>query len=392
MNEKKVADTDTLALRFKQCFHRSPTLWARAPGRVNLIGEHTDYNEGYVFPIAIKHSVWVVASPRSDRLVRMFSENFKEWDDFGLDDIRPNPQHPWSNYPRGVAHFLQQSGYHLQGADLLVYGDVPLGAGLSSSAAIEVAFALAFKALNDLPIKDVPLAQLCQKAENEFVGMRCGIMDQFVAIMGQENHALFLDTRSLHYEHIPWQNPNICLAIMDTKVKRELVSSAYNQRREECEQAVRLFQTWEPQVQSLRDVSPETFHRHKEELPEPIRQRAEHVIFENQRVLQSVEALRKGDYQTFGQLMRASHASLRDLYEVSCRELDLVVQIAEETPGVLGARMTGAGFGGCAIALLPRQTVSELTQRLLFHYTRQTQRKPDIYITSPNQGGQVSYY
>jgi len=377
--------------KFKAVFGEQPHILAQAPGRVNIIGEHTDYNDGFVLPMAIEHRVNMLASPRADRTIRLFSYDFSEEVQFALDDIQYDSQHPWSNYSRGVAAIFQQAGYSLQGANLLFSGNVPIGAGLSSSAAVEVATAMALRMLNKLPIADDQIPVLCQRAENEFVQMKCGIMDQFVSTMARRGHLLFLDCRNLEYKLVPFSNSEIQIAILNTKVKRELTQSAYNERRAQCEQGVRILQQWAPHIQALRDVSWTEFQRYRSRMPEVIAKRCEHVISENQRVLEFVQILSIKDFKAhhwrkLGMLMRQSHVSLRDLYEVSCWELDVMVELAESVPGVLGARLTGAGFGGCVVALVQRQAVEALSEKIQQEYLNYTGIQPEIYISSAADG------
>ncbi|RKX99340.1 galactokinase, partial [Candidatus Poribacteria bacterium] len=314
--------------RFADAFGSKPRIISRAPGRVNLIGEHTDYNDGFVLPIAIDRSVKVAASPRDDSKVVIKSLDFDETVEFDLEAIERDEEHPWSNYPRGVAHVLIEAGHRLVGMNAVVTGDVPIGAGLSSSAAIELAFAMAFAALSSIDIPRKELALLCQKAENGFVGVSCGIMDQFISAMGRKGCAMFLDCRSLEFELVPLDLTDHVFVVCDTKVKRELSGSEYNKRRAECEKGVELLKRHLPGIKALRDVTPEDFDRYSNELPETIRKRCRHVILENERVVRAVEALKSGDLKEFGELMNESHESLRVDYEVSCEELDLMVGIA----------------------------------------------------------------
>ncbi|MFQ6059543.1 MAG: galactokinase, partial [Anaerolineae bacterium] len=337
--------------RFEALFGRPPTIVVRAPGRVNLIGEHTDYNEGFVLPVAINRSILMAAAPRHDREVRLYALNFEEGAAFSLDHIEHDEKRVWSNYQRGVAQVLQEQGLRLVGLEACIWGDIPIGSGLSSSAAVEVATAYTFQTLSGFSLDHAEMALLCQRAENEFVGVQCGIMDQFIACLGRRDHALLLDCRSLDYEHVPLPPPlappklggtgGAAIVVCDTMVRRGLVDSEYNARRRECAEGARLLG-----VKALRDVSVEAFERRQGELPEIVRRRCRHVVHENQRVLDSVEALRRGDLAEFGRLMNESHRSLQEDYEVSCRELDLMVEVARQVEGVYGSRLTGAGFGG----------------------------------------------
>ncbi len=351
-----------------------------APGRVNLIGEHTDYNDGFVLPAAIDRHIVIAARPRADRVVRLHAADMGESARFDLDDIRPDTGRRWSNYERGVAWALQGAGYTLQGMDAVVAGDVPVASGLSSSAAIEVATAFAFQTLGDLALDGVKRALLCQKAENEFVGMRCGIMDQYIISLGRRDHALLIDCRSLEYKLVPVP-AGVSLVICDTQKRRGLVDSEYNTRRNECEAGARALG-----VPALRDVSVETFEARQEELGPVTRKRCRHVVTENQRVLDAVDALGAGDLERFGALMNASHVSLRDDYEVSCAELDAMVEAAWRQPGVLGARMTGAGFGGCTVNLVRDEAAETFQHSVAREYTDATGLEPRIYVCAAEDG------
>ncbi|MEP6913300.1 MAG: galactokinase [bacterium] len=359
----------------------------RAPGRVNLIGEHTDYNDGFVMPAAIGFSTFVTVSPREGRKLSLFSENFSEQVEFDLDDPDPRPAGHWSDYPRGVAVTLERAGYRLSGASLWIRGEVPIGSGLSSSAAIEVATCYALldnSALNDDPVK---MAKLCQRAENEFVGMRCGIMDQFVSCCGQAGKALMLDCRSLDYKLLPLPQ-GTRLVICNTMVRHSLAGGEYNIRRAECEAGVRHFAQSLPNVKALRDVTEADLKRYGNDLSEVIYRRCRHVITENARVLKAAKALERGDLEVFGGLMTESHRSLRDDYEVSCKELDVMVELAQKVRGVYGARMTGGGFGGCTISLMNAENVDEFEQTVAQGYTEATGLVPGIYVCSAAEGAE----
>jgi len=367
---------------FEQRFGRAPAFLTRAPGRVNLIGEHTDYNDGFVLPMAIDREVAIVGAPRADRRVRLYALNYDQWADFELDHLQRDEAAHWGNYPRGVAWALQEAGLGLRGLDGVLGGDVPIGSGLSSSAAIEMATLMAFVACQpDLSSLDrARAAKLAQRAENAFVGVNCGIMDQFISALGQAGHALFIDCRSLDYALVPMP-AETAVVVVDTSAPRSLAASAYNERRAQCEAAARALG-----VAALRDLSPAAFAQQRAALPALVARRAEHVVHENQRVLDAVAALRTGDVAVFGRLMNESHDSLRDLYEVSSPELDAVVEIARGVAGVYGARMTGAGFGGCAIALVAQARVSELSSAIMHHYPARTGRQPSVYICMASDG------
>ena len=366
-------------------------LVVRAPGRVNLIGEHTDYNDGYVLPVAIDRRVLLAASPRPDRRVVVYALDFDQWAEFSLDDIAPDDEHPWSNYQRGVAWVLQSEGCTLPGLNMALTSDVPIGAGLSSSAAVEVAAAYAWQVLGELELDRVHLALFCQRAENEFVGMNCGIMDQFISALGQRDSALLIDCRSLDYELVPIP-AHTAIIVADTRVRRELVFSEYNARRRECEEGVRLLQRYLPGITALRDVSPTQFVDHQAHLPDGVRQRCQHVICENERVICAVAALRAGDLRTFGRLMNESHASLRNDYQVSCPELDTLVMAAWRVKGVYGSRMTGAGFGGCTVSLVDEGAVEAFRQQVTAAYQAATGTAPEIYVCRAEAGVGVVWH
>jgi galactokinase len=362
----------------------------RAPGRVNLIGEHTDYNEGFVLPAAIGFSTWVTSAPRDDRTVSVFSENFSEQMEFDLDEESPQARDHWSDYVRGVAVTLERAGHRLRGAELRIRGEVPIGSGLSSSASLEVASGFALLTISALNVDRRDLAELCQRAENEFVGIRCGIMDQFVSCHGQAGKALLLDCRSLEYKLLPLPE-QARLAICNTRVKHSLATSQYNARRVECETAVRHFAQRRSNVRALRDVTENDLKLFGAELPEVIYRRARHVITENARVLAAGTALEKGDLVAFGQLMNRSHLSLRDDYDVSCKELDLMVELGQAVPGVYGARMTGGGFGGSTVNLIAAASVDEFKQTVARGYEEGTGLTPEIFICTATEGvGEVN--
>ena len=354
---------------------------------MNLIGEHTDYNDGFVMPAALDFSTWVRLAPLEQHRLQIYSENFNEEVDVDLDDANLAARGHWSDYPIGVAVTLERAGYRLRGASLRIRGDVPIGSGLSSSAAIEVATACALAANSGLKIDSRELALLCQRAENEFVGARVGIMDQFVSLFGQAQHALLLDCRSLEFRLLPLPD-NVRLIICNTMVKHELASSAYNERRAQCEEGVRVLSEFYPNVKALRDVTIEQLEEHRSELSEVVYRRCRHVITENARVLAAGEALEQGDLNRFGKLMAESHLSLRDDYEVSSDELDLMVELAQPIEGVYGARMTGGGFGGCTVNLVRAENVEEFRARVAEGYEQVTKIKPEIYITTAADGAE----
>ena len=369
---------EKLESEFAQKYGARPRIF-RAPGRVNLIGEHTDYNDGFVMPCAIDFATYAAASERSDRKIRVASVNFSGEYEFDLDT--PNAEIPesWARYVQGVALLLEKSGHRLQGANLLIDSDVPVGAGLSSSAALEVSIGFALASISGLQIEKWKLAKIGQAAEHEYAGVRSGIMDQFASAFGIENHALFLDCRSLNWSPIPLSTAKF--VICNTKTKHELADGEYNKRRADCEEAAQLLGH-----ESLRDVSLAEFNVKSKDLPERLKKRARHVVMENRRVLEAVDCLQKNNLERFGQLMNASHESLRADYEVSSRELDLMVEIVRSQPGVLGARMTGGGFGGCTINLLETDVSAEFIEKVSTGYKKNTGISPEIYVCQVVQG------
>jgi len=361
-----------------------------APGRVNLIGEHTDYNDGFVLPMAIEKEIVMVGQLRNDRRVRVFDFGYNTKIDFSLDKLIPLRKNTWANYLMGVVDEIQKAEYILQGANLIFKSNIPRKAGLSSSAALEVVTALAIAELNSLKIEPVKMARLCQQAENNFVGVACGIMDQYVSCLGQKNYVLFIDCRSNNYEPVPFKDHNYQIVICNSKIQRSLVNSEYNKRREECKIATKFFKhKLNLEIRALRDITIDEYKKYQGQLPEVIARRAKHVISENYRVQTGVEALREGNFLAFGQLMIESHQSLKDDYEVSCAELDLLVDLALKQEGVLGARMTGAGFGGCTVNLLERDYVDTFKKSIKNEYKEITGINPDIYVTRPTEGAKV---
>jgi galactokinase len=359
----------------------------RAPGRVNLIGEHTDYNQGFVMPAAINFSCWVGASPRADGRLIVRSENFHEDVKVAIGNLPEWPRTGWASYPLGVAWALEQAGYPLAGCNLYIAGDVPLGSGLSSSAAIEVATALAILENSGASMAKTDLARLCQRAENDYVGAMCGIMDQFIACHGRANHAVLLDCRSLEGRAIPVPG-DVALVVCNSMVKHDLAASEYNKRRAECEQGVKLLKQVLPSIEALRDVSTAQLESHRRLLPDLIYKRCRHVVTEDERALKVASALESGELGRLGMWMAESHESLRDDYQVSCQELDLLVEIAGSQSGVLGTRMTGGGFGGCTINLVVQGAVDSFREAMTMEYQDQTGLKPEIYSLKAADGAE----
>ncbi len=377
-----------IACRLRESFCRrfgEPALVCRAPGRVNLVGEHTDYNDGLVMPAAIGFYTWVAASPRSDGRLLLRSENYSDEIEFDLRDPAPRPRRHWSDYVRGVAVMLARAGKRISGANLLIHGEVPIGAGLSSSAALEVATGFTLLKLAEEAIDRIELARVCQRAENDFVGMRCGIMDQFISCMACARHALLLDCRSLECQLAPLPT-SARLVICNTMVRHELADSEYNRRHAECEQAADWLRRRMPHVRSLRDVTLTELEQNSGGMTRVAYYRARHVITENARVAAAAAALERGDLNAVGRLMAESHASLRSDYEVSCPELDLMVELAAGQQGVYGARMTGGGFGGCTVNLVEHDCAAAFRQKIAQEYARRMGRQPEVYICSAAAG------
>ncbi|HZH91957.1 MAG TPA: galactokinase [Pyrinomonadaceae bacterium] len=366
---------------------KAPRLF-RAPGRVNLIGEHTDYNDGFVLPMAIDRETCVAAAPRPDRRVRVFSMNLDEHAEFDLDQPGERERGIWLDYIEGVARALERRGVRLSGADLVINSDVPVGAGLSSSAALEVSAGLALASIAGVEVDRVELALAGQEAEHTYVGAKVGIMDQFIAALGRAGHALLIDCRTLETEAIPVDTTETLVVICDTRVKHELSASEYNTRRAECEQGVELLgRAGLEGIRALRDVSEADFERYGHALPDVVGRRCRHVVTENARTLAAADALKGGRLEEMGRLMIASHESLSRDYEVSCRELDALVRIALSlAPATLGARMTGGGFGGCTVNLVRRDALESFSRTVEREYTAATGLTPGIYVSEAGEG------
>ncbi len=372
---------ETVREKFLSHFGSEPDIIVRAPGRVNLIGEHTDYNGGFVMPMAINRAMFMAIRYRRDDEVHLLSCDFDHSARFKLSTLEYNHPH-WSEYIKGVANALIQRGYSLRGWDGAMLGNVPRGSGLSSSAALELAAAKAFSEVSNFPWDPVEMAVVGQEAENKWVGVNCGIMDQMISACGKAGHAYLLDCRSLTGEHVPLPG-GVKVVILDTATRRGLVDSAYNERRSQCEEASRFFG-----VELLRDVSPETFFARADELPELTRRRARHVITEDVRTLAAAAAMKSGDSEALGRLMYESHVSLRDDFEVSNNALNSMVEIARAHEGCLGARMTGAGFGGCAVALVREEAANAFETEVAAAYQKATELEPAVYVSDATQGSE----
>ncbi len=381
---------------FKRQFGKEPEYIVRAPGRVNLIGEHTDYNDGFVFPAAIDREMLIAATPKADRKdlnVHVYSLDNNASDIFSLTKIEKSKAEPWSDYMRGMLSIWQACAFKVRAFEAVISGDVPQGAGLSSSAAYEVAVGTLVNEMMATGISPKQLATLAQKAENRFIGVQCGIMDQFISAMGREDAALLIDCRTLASRAVPLRLKERGLAIVITHsgVQRGLVDSAYNDRRRECEEAVGILakKLKRPEMKALRDVTLAELKKNEKALSEVVFKRARHVVSENERVLEAVEALGRDDVAAFGKLMYASHDSLRDDFEVSCPELDAFVRLARGFKATIGARMTGAGFGGCAVALMPEAAVAEFKKQVLPAYEKETGKTPTTWVCKAAGGASV---
>lgn len=361
-----------------------------APGRVNLIGEHTDYNGGHVFPCALTLGTYAVARKRDDRVLRFYSENFASLGviETSLDDLVPDEKADWTNYPKGVMWTFEKRGYKLpQGMDIAIYGDIPNGSGLSSSASLEVLTGIVLKDMFGFDEITMPeIAQIGQYSENNFNGCNCGIMDQFASAMGKKDNAIFLDTNTLEYEYAPVVLPDAKIVITNSKVKHSLVDSAYNDRRSECETALEELKSEMPIV-TLGDLTEAEFEAHKDTIKDPVRQlRAKHAVYENQRTIRAVAALKANNIEEFGKLMNESHISLKNDYEVSCEEIDILVDLAWEIPGVIGSRITGGGFGGCTVSIAKNDAVDTFIEKVGNGYKEQTGNTAEFYVVEVGDG------
>jgi galactokinase len=380
-----MVNLNRLAADFTQRYGSTPRLFS-APGRVNLIGEHTDYNDGFVLPMAIDRRTYVAIAAREDRRVRVSSIALNDATEFDLDQAGDLHSHKWARYVAGIAWMLQTGGFRLSGADLIIDSEVPIGAGLSSSAALAVSAGTALITISGASIDNKELSLAAQQGEHKFTGANVGIMDHLAATSGRKRHAMLIDCRSLEVKQISLANLNAAIVVCNTNVKHQLAASAYNQRRAECEQGVELLKKFLPGIRALRDVSVGDFNNYERKLPEPVRRRCRHVITENERTLNAAEALARGDRETLGQLMYQSHESLKSDYEVSCRELDTMVEIARSAAGTFGARMTGGGFGGCTVNIVGADAVESFTRTVAEHYRAATKIDPETYVVSADDG------
>ncbi len=360
-----------------------------APGRVNLIGEHTDYNGGHVFPCALTIGTYAVVRKRQDDKLRFYSVNFEKLGivESQLNDLNPSKEAGWTNYPKGVMWAFEERGFKLSsGLDIMIYGNIPNGSGLSSSASLEVLTGVVLKDMFDFDVSMVDIALIGQYSENNFNGMNCGIMDQFASAMGKKDNAIFLDTSTLQYEYAPVVLKDAKIVITNSKVKHSLVDSAYNDRRNESEAALKELQEV-IDIHTLGDLTEEQFEIHKNAIKDPVRlKRAKHAVYENQRTIKAVEALKADDIETFGKLMNDSHISLRDDYEVSCEEIDILVNLAWKTEGVIGSRITGGGFGGCTVSIVKNDAVDNFINVIGNAYEEKVGHKAEFYVVDIGDG------
>lgn len=375
-----------LQQEFKARYNKEATIIG-APGRVNLIGEHTDYNYGFVLPGAVDKKIYVAIAPNGTNTVNVFANQFNESYSFSIDVSEPH--NGWMNYLLGVTYHIQQKGKKIDGVDLIIDGDIPVGAGMSSSAALCSAYGFALNELFQLGLNRMELAFIGQKTEHTFVGLQCGIMDQFASLHGKQGNVMLLDCRSLEYEYIPFDFPAYKIVLVNSMVSHSLASSEYNVRRKQCEEGIAILKKHYPEITSLRDIEPVQLLQHKDELPPIVFDRCSYIVYEKERVLASCEALKKNDLAAFGKLMFATHHGLSKLYSVSCTELDFLVECAQHITGVVGARMMGGGFGGCTINIVQADAVENFTQKIQVAFTNLFKKTPEVYVTQIEDGAKI---
>jgi len=378
-------NTSSIRQKHKELFGIKEPLLVRSPGRINLIGEHTDYNDGFVFPAAIDKAIWFTASRNDKKLFRFFSFDFDEYFELPVDELSISKV-SWANYLLGVADQYKKRGHSLSGVDVVFGGDIPVGAGLSSSAAVENGFALVLNKLFDFQESKIEMVKMAQKAEHEYAGVMCGIMDQFAIMFGKKQQAIRLDCRTLDYEYANINLTGYQIVLCDTKVKHSLVSSAYNQRRKECESGVNLLKQYKPEITALRDADPDLLNKHKAEMDEVVYRRCKYVVEENLRVMEAFKALTQGNIAKLGALMTETHKGLRDDFEVSCKELDILFDFAQSFDGVIGSRMMGGGFGGCTINIVENDKAEAFKNGATKHYKQTTGNTPSIYDVKIMEG------
>ncbi len=371
-------DTTALQKKHNELFGNSNPLLVRSPGRINLIGEHTDYNDGFVFPAAIDKAIWFAASKNDKALFRFYSMDYSQSFEMKADDLSKSNV-AWANYLLGVADQFKKRGYQPGGVDVVFGGDIPIGAGLSSSAAVETGFAMILNKLFGYGESNMEMVKMAQKAEHEYAGVMCGIMDQFAIVFGKKQQAIKLDCRTLDFEYANLNLTGYQIVLVDTKVKHSLASSAYNQRRQECETGVKMLKKYNPDIVALRDVPLDLLLEHKNEMEDLVYRRCKYVIEENNRVAESFEALHQGNIRRLGELMMDTHAGLRDDFEVSCKELDILFDFAKDFNGVIGSRMMGGGFGGCTINIVAQSEVERFKLEITKHYEQTTGNKATVY-------------
>lgn len=384
---------DTVIKAFREIYGKTEDIRAYfAPGRVNLIGEHTDYNGGHVFPCALSYGTYAAAAKRKDDKLRFYSVNFNESDviETSIDEFWPLEDKGWTAYPKGVMWAFAKHGFEMDcGLDIIIGGDIPAGAGLSSSASLEVLTGVMLRDMFGFDVSNQQIALFGQEAENHYCGLNCGIMDQFASAMGKRDHAIFLDTADLSFKYVPFVLKDEVLIITNTNKKHSLKDSAYNDRRRECGEALEALQKVTG-AEALCKLSPEEFEKQKHVIGDPVcLRRAKHAVYEDRRAVDGVKALEAGDLEEFGRLMNASHVSLRDDYEVSCRELDVLAETAWEIPGVLGSRMTGGGFGGCTVSIVKKEAADEFCRIIGETYRDKVGYDCTFYIVSPGGGPEV---
>ena len=381
---------ETVLKKFEEIFGDTKGVNAYfAPGRVNMIGEHTDYNGGHVFPCALTIGTYAAARKREDDKLHFYSMNFEKLGviESSIVDMKPETEADWTNYPKGVMWAFEKRGFKLpSGLDMVLYGNIPSGSGLSSSASLEILTGFMLRDLFGFEVTNVDLALIGQDAENNFNGMNCGIMDQFASAMGKKDNAIFLDTADLSYEYAPLVLDGAKIVVTNSNVKHKLVDSEYNVRRSECEKALEELQTV-VDINGLGDLSEEQFETYRSAIKDEVRvRRAKHAVYENQRTIRAVEALKKNDVKLFGELMNASHVSLRDDYQVSCDEIDFLVEEAWKIPGVIGSRITGGGFGGCTVSIVKDEAVEEFKEKIGTAYQEKLGKKADFYVVEIGDG------
>lgn len=371
---------------FQERYNKVPTI-VGAPGRVNLIGEHTDYNNGFVLPGAVDKRIYVAIAPNDTNTVNVFANQFNESYSFSLDVIEPHKG--WMNYILGVSYHIQQKGKKIGGVDVLIDGDIPVGAGMSSSAALCSGYGFALNELFQLGLNRMELALIGQKTEHTFVGLQCGIMDQFASLHGKEGHVVKLDCRSLEYEYIPFDFPGYKIVLVNSMVSHSLAGSEYNVRRQQCEEGVAILQKHYPEIASLRDVTPVQLLQHQAELSPVVYDRCSFIVYEKERLLAGCEALKQNDIAKFGKLMFATHEGLSKKYSVSCTELDFLAERAEQIPGVAGARMMGGGFGGCTINIVQADAVDNFVKKIQASFNGLFKQVPEVYVTQIEDGVKI---